>query len=370
MIKVRRRRQEVLQPYPWLGVLAMSVLITIASPIAANASPDRWRTEGWAETDFSKSLVDWNEIMSGGPGKDGIPSIDKPKFQKARDERRIADQEAVIGLEINGDARAYPIQILMWHEIVNDTVGGVPVAVTYCPLCNAAIVFDRRTPKGTLTFGTTGKLRKSDLVMYDRQTQSWWQQFSGKAIVGALTGQKLRILPARLEAFSIFRKRHPEGRILVPNDRRFRAYGRNPYKGYDTSTAPFLFKGEFPKGINPMARVVVIRERESATAVTMELLREKHRITLAGVHLTWLKGQASALDHQTVAGGRDVGNVVAQIPGPDGKAKDVPFDITFAFVFHAFNPNVHIIKHCNDTGGNTRGTRPQIKIKCGQKTLR
>jgi len=364
MINGRGRRQEFLHQSSWFRALALSVLIVSAFPMTAKASPKVWRAEGW-KTDFSKSLVEWNEIMSGGPGKDGIPAVDKPKFQNARDERRIAEREAVIGVSINGDTRAYPVQILMWHEIVNDTVGGVPVAVTYCPLCNAAIVFDRRTPSGTLTFGTTGKLRKSDLVMYDRQTQSWWQQFTGKAIVGALTGQKLRILPARLEAFSLFRKRHPSGRVMVPSDRRFRPYGRNPYKGYDTSSTPFLFKGEFPKGINPMSRVVVIRERENASAVTLELLRQKQHITLAGVHLTWSKGQASALDRQTVAGGRDVGNVVAQRKGSDGKPQDVPIDITFAFVFHAFHPNRNIIKHCNDAGGNARGSGPQVKIQCG-----
>ena len=103
----------------------------------------------------------------------------------------MSETEPVIGLVVNGDARAYPLKILIWHEIVNDTVGGVPVTVTYCPLCNSAIVFERTVDGRVLDFGTTGKLRNSDLVMYDRQTESWWQQFSGTAIVGAMTGTKL-----------------------------------------------------------------------------------------------------------------------------------------------------------------------------------
>ncbi len=123
----------------------------------------------WPKTNFEKTLVDLNEIMSGGPPKDGIPSIDSPKFvAPASAADWIDPREPVIVLVLNKDARAYPLQILTWHEIVNDTVGGVPVSVTFCPLCNASIVFDRRVGAQVLDFGTTGRLRKSDMVMYDR----------------------------------------------------------------------------------------------------------------------------------------------------------------------------------------------------------
>ncbi len=332
-------------------------LIALAGAVLAN--PDQWRREGWTHTDFSKRSINLREIESGGPPKDGIPPIDRPAFQPAELEDRLAANEAVIGLSINGDSRAYPIRILMWHEIVNDMVGGIPVAVTYCPLCNAAIVFDRLTAAGTLDFGTTGKLRKSDLVMYDRKTESWWQQFSGEAIVGELTGEKLRIVPSRLESFSLFLKRHPKGGVLVPSDPDLRDYGRNPYKGYDTSRVPFLYSGEMPPGINPMARVIVVRDGQDASAVTLELLRRKKSISISGVMLTWRKGQASALDQGTVAGGRDVGNVVAQKSGPDGQRADVAYDVTFAFVFHAFHPEGKIVKTCRAADGEAK-----IRIKC------
>ncbi len=336
-----RRWRQPKQNTPWVVLVLM--VLCLSNVANVRADPHLWRQEGWTQTDFSKHLIEFSEILSGGPGKDGIPPIDDPKFVSVKAERLIADQEAVIGLEINGDARAYPIRLLMWHEIANDTVGGVPVSVTYCPLCNAAIVFDRRSSGNTLSFGTTGKLRNSDLVMYDRQTESWWQQFSGEAIVGEMTGQKLRIIASRLEAFSLFKTRHPDGKVLVPNDPSLRAYGRNPYEGYDTSKIPFLFRGDFREGINPMARVVVLRDVSSPIAIRLTHLRDVKHIDVSGVTVSWKSGQASALDHTSVAGGRDVGNVVAQRIGVDGQLQDVPYDVTFAFVFHAFHPKGKIL---------------------------
>ena len=135
---------------------------------------------------------------------------------------RIGNTEPVISLVIRDDARAYPLSILMWHEIVNDVVGGTPVTVTYCPLCNASLIFERTVENRMLDFGTTGKLRNSDLVMYDRQTESWWQQFGGDAIVGTMSGKRLRLVPSRLESFGRFRQRFPHGQVGL----RSRASGR------------------------------------------------------------------------------------------------------------------------------------------------
>jgi hypothetical protein len=135
-------------------------LLTIP-PVAAD--PARWRDE-WPLTDFTRHSVGLDEIVSGGVPRDGIPSIDDPAFVPVV-EAELPANEPVIGLMVEGDARAYPLRILIWHEIVNDLVGGVPVAVTYCPLCNTGIVFDRRQGGRVLEFGTTGKLRHSDLVM-------------------------------------------------------------------------------------------------------------------------------------------------------------------------------------------------------------
>jgi hypothetical protein len=326
---------------PLFVVLAL-IISLVASTLTVGANPARWRMEGWTKTDFNKTSIDFKEILSGGPPKDGIPSIDKPKFVPLADVTGLSDTEPVIGLEINGDARAYPLQILIWHEIVNDTVGGTPVTVTYCPLCNSAIVFDRRFEGKVLDFGTTGKLRNSDLVMYDRQTESWWQQFIGTAIVGEYTGKELKGIPSRLESFGNFKARHGNGKVLVPNAASMRAYGRNPYTGYDTAAAPFLYSGEMPEGIDPMARVVVVKIDGKPQAVSLELLRKKGAMELGYVKLSWQKGQNSALDTAKIAKGRDVGNVIVQRKTASG-TEDMVYDVTFAFVFHAFHPKQPII---------------------------
>jgi hypothetical protein len=293
----------------------------------------------WETTDFSKHSIDLDEILSGGVCKDQIPSIDDPIFVPVSEAEGLGPQEPVIGLVVNGEARAYPLRILTWHEIVNDRIGGVPVAVTYCPLCNAAIVFERRVGDLVLEFGTTGKLRHSDLVMYDRQTGSWWQQFLGEAIVGELTGATLRFMPARLESWERFVERHPDGQVQIPTNPGMRPYGSNPYVGYDSASRPFLYRGDYPEGIEPMARVVAVGEE----AWSLASLQEKSRVEADDLVLSWEPGQNSALDSQEIAEGRDVGNVIVQRKTDSG-LEDVPYDVTFAFVFHAFRPQGTIHK--------------------------
>jgi hypothetical protein len=328
-----------------LALLFVLVAATDLGVDGAAADPRAWRSE-WPQTDFARHGVPLSEIRSGGPRRDGIPSIDRPRFErlelgKARGwATRLDDKEPVIALSIGSDARAYPLRVLIWHEIANDTVGGTPVAVTYCPLCNAALVFERSVDGRVLDFGTTGKLRNSDLVMYDRQTESWWQQFTGEAIVGAMTGRPLRLMPSRLESFGRFRQRFTDGQVLVPNNPSARNYGANPYVGYDaTGQKPFLYDGTLPEGIEPMERVVAIETAPGRhEAWSLSLLRRRSTIQSGDIVLKWEAGQASALDRPSVADGRDVGNVVVQRLQA-GQAVDVPHDVTFAFVFHAFRPH-------------------------------
>ena len=313
--------------------------VMICLTLPSQAQESRWQAEGW-RTDFSKKTVNFAKILSGGPPKDGIPPIDNPKFEPVANIANLKDREPVIGLEINGDARAYPLQVMTWHEIVNDKVGGTPVTVTYCPLCNAAIVFDARVDGEALSFGTTGKLRNSDLIMYDRKTESWWQQFVGESIVGHYTGKKLELVPARLESWLEFRSRHPQGKVLVPNNPVMRPYGRNPYVNYDVASRPFLYDGSMPDGISPMARVVVVRQHQGEPlVVALELLRQSKSMLIGDVQLAWKAGQASALHSGTIADGRDVGTVAVSRKS-DGA--DVAYDVTFAFVAHAFHPKAEI----------------------------
>ncbi len=207
---------------------------------------------GW-QTDFSKSNVDMSQIVSGGPGKDGIPAIDEPRYESVNAALgEWTPRSPVISLEVDGQARAYPLTILMWHEIANDVLGGTPVVVTFCPLCNTALVFERTIDGVTYDFGTTGNLRYSDLVMYDRQTESWWQQATGQAIVGELTGTELTFLPAQIISLEAFANAHPGGDVLSRQTGFNRDYGRNPYVGYDTvDQNPFLFFGELDGRLPP-----------------------------------------------------------------------------------------------------------------------
>ncbi len=321
-------------------IRTLTALFTLtAFTVLAHATPERWKNEGWRNTDFANKSIEFSEVLSGGPPRDGIPSIDAPKFIGLAEEKTLSDTEPVIGLEINGDARAYPLRILTWHEIVNDDVGGVPVAVTYCPLCNSSIVFERKVNDKLLDFGTTGKLRNSDMVMYDRQTESWWQQFIGMGIVGEMNGVELKSVPSRLESFANFKARYPDGKVLVPNNPNFRDYGRNPYFNYDSSARPFLYQGPMPEGIEPMVRVIAFKVDGTQKAVAMPLLAEKKELDVDGVKLTWSAGQNSALDDTAIAKGRDVGNVVVQKEG-----KDIVYDVTFAFVINAFHPGIDIVK--------------------------
>ncbi len=298
---------------------------------AASASPEFWQHE-WPKTNFEKTSVEnWVEILSGGPPKDGIPALTNPKFGKASTETRIGDLEPVITVEINGDVRAYPVRYLTWHEIANDTVGGVPVAVTFCPLCNSGITFDRRVKQGTLSFGVSGKLRNSDMVMYDRETETWWQQAIGEAIVGDLLGSKLKQLPTWMESWAEFKSRNPEGLVMEEPDYS-RQYGRNPYVSYDSSTKPFLYSGENPPhGIPALERVVRVGDR----AWPLTRLSKLGEVTEKGVTLTWKAGQASALDGRSIAKSRDVGGVRVR----DAQGNDLPHDVMFAFAFHAFWPD-------------------------------
>ncbi|MBS1966580.1 MAG: DUF3179 domain-containing protein [Chloroflexi bacterium SZAS-1] len=273
------------------------------------------------KTDFSRHTIPYREILSGGPPKDGIPAIDNPTFVSvAEADVWLKPNEPVVLLEADGVARAYPIQILIWHEIVNDTVGGVPITVTFCPLCNTAIAFERTVDGRMLDFGTTGRLRFSNLIMYDRQTESWWQQATGTAIAGALTGTQLVFRPAAIIAWSDFKAAHSSGTVLSRETGYQRAYGQNPYPGYDdVNSSPFLYHGPQTPGTLPaVARVLTVNLGGEAVAYPYEVLQHAHVVNdMVGgtdVVVLWAPGTASALDAGTVADGRDVGaaNVYAR----------------------------------------------------------
>jgi len=268
-------------------------------------------------TDFSIHSISYSEVLSGGPNKDGIPAVDTPVFVGVDEGNGwLRPQEPVVVVRINQEARAYPLQILTWHEIVNDEIDGVPVTVTFCPLCNTAIAFHRAFDGQVLDFGTTGRLRYSNLIMYDRQTETWWQQATGTALAGLYTGSQLAFLPAPIIAWADFAAAYPGGMVLSRETGYTRRYGSNPYAGYDdVNSFPFLFDGPLKEGLAPMARVLTIDLDGSAAAYPYEILEIERVVndtvgsTGGGTHVAvfWFPGTASALDKGELAAGRDVG---------------------------------------------------------------
>jgi len=276
------------------------------------------RAEFEFKTDFSKHNVAYSEILSGGPPKDGIPALKDPQFVSVTDaDAWLRPREPVILVQVGEDARAYPIQILIWHEIVNDTVGGEPLIVTFCPLCNTAIAFKRTVDGKVLDFGTTGRLRYSNLIMYDRQTEVWWQQATGEAIAGELTGTQLEFYPATIISWQDFKTSYPQGKVLSRETGYPRDYGRNPYVGYDdVNKPPFLYDGPpTPAQLPPVARVLTIDLNGEAVAYPYETLEKVGVIndTVGGelVVIIWQAGTVSPLDSATTASGHDVGAAAA-----------------------------------------------------------
>jgi Protein of unknown function (DUF3179) len=288
-------------------------------------------TVGW-RTDFSKHSVPLAELQPGGPPRDGIPPIDQPRYiSQAEADTWLAAAEPVIVVALEqGDgslvARAYPLQILVWHEIVNDTLGETPLLATFCPLCYTAIAFDRRLASGgaVYDFGTTGNLRHSDLVMWDRQTESWWQQFNGEAIVGELTGAHLTFLPAQIVSWAAFKAAYPEGDVLSRETGFSRPYGTNPYPGYDDiDSRPFLFDEATDDRLPPMQRVVGVVLGNEGVAYPLPDLRQERaivdRVGSTELVVLWAPGASSAVDTREIDEGRDIGQAGVFSRALDGR---------------------------------------------------
>ena len=299
---------------------------------AACADAQGIQGAGAWKTDWSKRSIDLDELMSGGPPKDGIPSITHPTFVSLDAAGRwLAAQEPVIALAIEGVARAYPLQIMTWHEIAIDEVGGMPIAVTFCPLCYSALAYDRRVGDMVLSFGVSGLLRHSDLVMFDRETESLWQQLSGEAIVGAYTGTRLRPVPAQIISFEQFAEAYPDGTVLSRNTGHQRDYGRNPYAGYDDiDERPFLYRGPRDERLPPMEKVVAVSLGEEDKAYPHTVTRRQRVVQdeVAGVPLVVFHddGAVSALDKDAIRDSKEIGSTGVYEARLDGQHLTFRYD--------------------------------------------
>ena len=243
----------------FISLYALWMWSVFAQPPFADAAD-------WPKTDFSKHAFPLSEIIEGGPGKDGIQSIDVPEFNSVSEaEKWLHAREPVVAFISGEKARAYPLQILMYHEIVNDEVDGQAVAVTYCPLCNAAMVFARSHNGELLEFGVSGKVHTSNLIMYDRSTESWWLQFTGEGVVGKYTGEQLSLLPSQIVSFEQFSNAYPGGMVLSKQTGFDKKYGVNPYTHYDSRKLPYgwFFQNTVDPRLAAMERVLgVVAENE------------------------------------------------------------------------------------------------------------
>ena len=299
--------------------LAFSLLVclwgTLGTPGSSAQSPtppDAPRALQAFNTDLSNATIDLGELRRGAP-KGAIPAIDDPSFvsiEAARD--WINEKEPVISVDHNGVARAYPLQILTWHEIVNDVIGGTPVAVTFCPLCYSAIAFERTIDGEPVTFGVSGLLRNSDLVMYDRKTETLWQQFTGEAIVGTHAGKTLALVSSQLLSFQQFREHHPEGMVLSRDTGHDRRYGQNPYAGYDdVDKPPFAYDGPTDDRLPPKAKVVAVSIGGTHKAYPHATTKDQRVIhdTVGDRPLVvfHVPGPVSALDARQISESKEVG---------------------------------------------------------------
>lgn len=369
------------------GILTVLALKVIPDPGTFSLV---YADDAWPKTDFSRTIVNVDEIIAGGPRRDDIPAIDVPKFvDSSRADQWLNDREPVIVVALKRAARAYPLQILMYHEIVNDRIADIPLTVTFCPLCYTSIVFSRRVDGNVLDFGTTGRLRNSDLVMYDRQTESWWQQFTGEAIAGFYAGQKLEQLPGSIVAYETFKQQFPDGEILSRDTGFSRPYGQNPYRGYDDiNDRPFLYRGTIDDRLPPMERVIglningqtkiyplsivndlrvindvvenepvaVFSKPGMLSVLDKSVIGESRTIPAAKIYSTTLDGRqltfglnnGKIVDLQTGSTWNMFGTAIAgQLIGRSLKSLDL--GVHFAFAWLAFRPDTQIYKLPGDS---------------------
>ncbi len=265
-------------------------------------------------TNFENRSIDLNELISGGPPKDGIPAIINPKFTTLDEASNwLAEKEPVIAVSINGSSKAYPLQILLFHEIVNDRIGRTPILVSFCPLCYSGIVFNRTVNAMSVNFGVSGLLRNSDMIMYDQLTESFWQQFTGEAIVGDKTGTKLEIIPSQIISFNQFKTNYPDGLILSKNTGFKRPYGMNPYVKYDNlETKPFLFSGKKDERLPQNEKVIGIKLDSVTKAYPYSITSMNKiihdRIASNNIVIFHIPGTLSSLDQRYINDSKDVGS--------------------------------------------------------------
>lgn len=313
-----------------MKIIALSTFLLILSVKQSNGQiiDERGVNQQWA-TDLKSRIIPLNELMALLP-RDRIKPIDEPTFYNVEfGANYFSEKEPVIVVEHMGEAKAYPLSILIAHEIVNDELSGLKIAATFCPLCYSALVFDRTfTYEGEtreLTFGTSGMLRNSDLVMWDRQTESWWQQFTGEGLVGYYSGALLEIINSELIPFGKFKELYPQGKVLAPPEDYSYDYGTNPYLDYDENQEeqPFLYKNIPDSRLPATERVIGIYGINGVKAYPWAIIQKEKVINdvfeSENVVLFYSEGMVSVVDEAVISESRDIGSVSVFSPVVDKK---------------------------------------------------
>jgi hypothetical protein len=306
----------------------MKILGTLLLSILLIGSLHAYSKNGF---DLSESLIPSKDILQGGPPRDGIPSIENPKFVAAANANFMRPTDRVIGITINGESRAYPINILNWHEIVNDQIKGVPVSVTYCPLCGTGLVYQAKVGGKVLKFGVSGLLYNSDVLLFDRQTETLWSQILSKAISGSMKGQKLTMVPSSQTSWASWLKKQPNTKVLSTDTGFSRDYRRSPYGDYDQNTETYFPVSARSKAYHPKERVLGIT------------INGKHKaypfVELGKLGTNTLK---DSFQGQNLTINFDMANRDGEVLGANGK----PLELvnSFWFAWYAFHQDTAVYK--------------------------
>jgi len=316
-----------------LPILALLVGLQGASLLQAQDRKDN-RDPLYSEwrTNTAKRSINLDNLDSPGVTKDGIPALDRLRYETINQARAwLGDREPVITIEINRVSRAYPMQILIWHEVANDVIGGVPVAITFCSVCHSAIVFDRRLDGRTLSFGVSGFIYGANMVLYDRETESWWQQFTGRALVGDLTGSQLKRLPAQIISFGEFAAAYPRGEVMSRQTGFKREYGRNPHLKYDNLNGyPSHFRGKLDRRLKPMEKVIGIEIGDKTKAYPYVISRARHviadHIGAQDIVIFHTEGTVAALDEEYIKDSKEAGSTGVFDPLLEGQRLEFRYE--------------------------------------------
>lgn len=278
--------------------------------------------------DLSNHAVPTDQIVDGGPGKDGIPALLSPQFLQASEAGFLAPDDRVLGLARDGIAKAYPIKILNWHEVVNDTIGGRPVVVTYCPLCGTGMAYEATVGERTYTFGVSGLLYQSDLLMYDHQTESLWSQVSREAVAGPLTGRRLEPLYLVHTIWEDWRRDHPQTLVLSTRTGYLRDYSRDPYDGYAQRRDLMFDVTHFDPTYHPKAWVVGVDVAGVAKAYAFSELEK-----VDGLVSDRVNGRDLRVHYNRRAGSASV---------TDQTGRPIPSVMAYWFAWYAFHPDTRV----------------------------